>query len=118
VRRAWGARFKAEEGYSLTYLPFVARAASEALRQFPNLNASVGVEALLIHQDINLAIAVDLDHEGLIVPVVHRAEEFILRGMARRIRTWPTGPGPASCGPTTSPAAPSRSPTTGRSGPS
>jgi 2-oxoglutarate dehydrogenase E2 component (dihydrolipoamide succinyltransferase) len=86
VRRAWGARFKAEEGYSLTYLPFVARAASEALRQFPNLNASVGVEALLIHQDINLAIAVDLDHEGLIVPVVHRAEEFILRGMARRIR--------------------------------
>ena len=42
VRRAHGERFKAEEGFSLTYLPFVARAAVEALRDFPNLNASVG----------------------------------------------------------------------------
>jgi pyruvate dehydrogenase E2 component (dihydrolipoamide acetyltransferase) len=86
VRRAWRDRFRAEEGYSLTYLPFVARATVEALRQFPNLNASVGEDALVIHQAINLGIAVDLDHEGLIVPVVHRAEEVTLRGMARRIR--------------------------------
>ena len=39
VRRSHGARFRAEEGFSLTYLPFVARAAVEALREFPNLNA-------------------------------------------------------------------------------
>ena len=86
VRRAWGERFKAEEGFSLTYLPFVARAAVEALREYPNLNASVADDALVVHQQINLGIAVDLDHEGLIVPVVHRAEEVTLRGIARRVR--------------------------------
>jgi 2-oxoglutarate dehydrogenase E2 component (dihydrolipoamide succinyltransferase) len=86
VRRAWGARFRAEEGFSLTYLPFVARASVEALREFPNLNASVVEDSLVVYQQINLGIAVDLDHEGLIVPVLHRAEEVTLRGIARRIR--------------------------------
>jgi pyruvate dehydrogenase E2 component (dihydrolipoamide acetyltransferase) len=86
IRRSWGARFQAEEGFSLTYLPFIARATVEALRDFPNLNASVGEDALILHQEVNLGIAVDLDHEGLIVPVVHRAEEVTLRGLARRIR--------------------------------
>jgi pyruvate dehydrogenase E2 component (dihydrolipoamide acetyltransferase) len=86
VRKAWGPRFKAEEGFSLTYLPFVARASVEALREFPNLNASVAEDSLIVHQEINLGIAVDLDFEGLIVPVVHRAEEITLRGIARRIR--------------------------------
>jgi len=86
VRRTLGARFKAEEGFSLTYMPFICRATVEALRDYPNLNASVADDALVIHQQINLGIAVDLDHEGLIVPVIHRAEEITLRGMARRIR--------------------------------
>src|SRR3984957_8476540 len=86
VRKAEGARFRAEEGFSLTYLPFVARASVEALREFPNLNASVAEDSLIVHQQINLGIAVDLEFEGLIVPVVHRAEEVTLRGVARRIR--------------------------------
>ncbi|HEY5244179.1 MAG TPA: 2-oxo acid dehydrogenase subunit E2, partial [Acidimicrobiales bacterium] len=86
VRRSEGQRFKAEEGFSLTYLPFVARAAVEALREYPNLNASVADDALVVHQQVNLGIAVDLDHEGLIVPVVHRADEITLRGIARRVR--------------------------------
>jgi pyruvate dehydrogenase E2 component (dihydrolipoamide acetyltransferase) len=86
VRRSEGERFKAEEGFSLTYLPFVARAAVEALREYPNLNASVAEDALVVHQQVNLGIAVDLDHEGLIVPVVHRADEITLRGIARRVR--------------------------------
>jgi 2-oxoglutarate dehydrogenase E2 component (dihydrolipoamide succinyltransferase) len=86
VRTAWGERFKAEEGFSLTYLPFVARAAVEALRDFPLLNASVVEDSLVVHSEINLGIAVDLSHEGLIVPVIHRAEEVTLRGVARRIR--------------------------------
>jgi 2-oxoglutarate dehydrogenase E2 component (dihydrolipoamide succinyltransferase) len=86
VRNAWRERFKSEEGFSLTYLPFVARATVEALREFPNLNASVVDDTLVVHQQINLGIAVDLNHEGLIVPVVHRAEEITLRGIARRIR--------------------------------
>ena len=86
VRRSHGDRFRAEEGFPLTYLPFVARAAVDALREFPNLNASVVEDALVVHAQINLGIAVDLNHEGLIVPVVHRAEEITLRGLARRIR--------------------------------
>lgn len=86
VRRAHGGRFKLEEGYSLSYLPFAALATVEALAEFPHLNASVGDDALIIHHDINLGIAVDLENEGLIVPVVHNAEELNLRGMARRIR--------------------------------
>ncbi len=86
VRRAHGERFAAEEGFSLTYLPFVARAAVEALREFPHLNASVADESLVVHSEINLGIAVDLDYEGLIVPVIHRAEEVTLRGIARRVR--------------------------------
>jgi len=86
VRAAWGERFKAEEGFTLTYLPFVARAAVEALRDFPLLNASVVDDSLLVHSEVNLGIAVDLSHEGLIVPVIHRAEEVTLRGVARRMR--------------------------------
>ncbi len=86
VRRAHGGRFKAEEGFTLTYLPFAALATVEALAEFPHLNASVVDDALIVHHDINLGIAVDLDNEGLIVPVVHNAEELNLRGMARRIR--------------------------------
>ncbi len=86
VRSAWRARFKSEEGFSLTYLPFIARATVEALREFPNLNASVSDDSLVVHEQVNLGVAVDLNHEGLIVPVVHHAEEITLRGIARRIR--------------------------------
>ena len=86
VRREHGRRFADEEGFNLTYLPFAARATVEALAEFPHLNASVGDDALIVHRDVHLGIAVDLDNEGLIVPVVHHAEELTLRGMARRIR--------------------------------
>lgn len=86
VRQAHGATFKAEEGFSLTYLPFVARAVVEALHEWPQLNSSVAEDALVVHHQVNLGIAVDLEHRGLIVPVVPRAEELTLRGLARRIR--------------------------------
>jgi pyruvate dehydrogenase E2 component (dihydrolipoamide acetyltransferase) len=86
VRKAWGPRFKVEEGFSLTYLPFIGRATVEALRDFPLLNASVVDDSLVVHSEINLGIAVDLANKGLIVPVIHQAEEVTLRGVARRIR--------------------------------
>jgi 2-oxoglutarate dehydrogenase E2 component (dihydrolipoamide succinyltransferase) len=86
VRRAYGERFRNEEGFGLSYLPFAARAVVEALSQYPHLNASVGEDTLVVHRDFNIGIAVDLDNEGLIVPVVHNAEELNLLGMARRIR--------------------------------
>jgi 2-oxoglutarate dehydrogenase E2 component (dihydrolipoamide succinyltransferase) len=69
----------------LTYLPFVARAVVDALHHYPHLNASVVGDGLRLHPHVNLGIAVDLDFEGLIVPVVHRAEELRLRALADRI---------------------------------
>jgi 2-oxoglutarate dehydrogenase E2 component (dihydrolipoamide succinyltransferase) len=70
----------------LTALPFVARAAIDALREFPRLNAAVDGEALLVHRSVNLGIAVDLDHEGLVVPVVHDADAMPLRTLAAAFR--------------------------------
>jgi len=78
-------RFKAEEGVGLTYLAFIARAVVDAIRDYPNLNSSVGDGELLVHRYVNLGIAVDLDFEGLIVPVVHDAEGKRLRVLAREI---------------------------------
>ena len=69
----------------LTYLPFVARAVVDALHHYPHLNASVVGDGLRLHPHVNLGIAVDLDFEGLIVPVVHAAEELRLRALAARI---------------------------------
>ena len=65
--------WKSDKGYSLTYLPFVARAVCLALAEFPKVNASVDGDALLVHKEINLAIAIDLNHEGLVAPVVRNA---------------------------------------------
>ena len=86
VRTAHKAAFKAEEGVSLTYLPFVARALVDALADFPHVNASMGEESeLVVHGSVNLGIAVDLDHEGLIVPVVQDAQDRRLRALARDV---------------------------------
>ena len=78
-------RFKAAEGVSLSYLPFIARAVLDAIHEFPHVNASVGDNELIIHRDVHLGIAVDLNHEGLIVPVVHGADAKRLRALAREI---------------------------------
>jgi pyruvate dehydrogenase E2 component (dihydrolipoamide acetyltransferase) len=85
VRRAYKERFKAEEGMSLTYLPFVARAVIEVLRSYPHLNASVGEDSLIVHREIHLGFAVDLDQQGLIAPVIHNADGQSLRGLARAV---------------------------------
>ena len=86
VRRAWGPDFKRDEGFSLTYLPFNALAAVEALADFPHLNASVGDQRLIVHHERHLGIAVDLDGDGLVVPVVRGADRLSLVDMARAIR--------------------------------
>jgi len=87
VRLAEREAFKAAEGFSLTYLPFIARATLDAIEEFPNVNASVGDNALVVHGELNLGIAVDLDFEGLLVPVIHRADGKRLRQLARDIST-------------------------------
>lgn len=86
IRTALRDSFKAEEGFGLTYLPFVARATIEALRTYPHLNSSVGEDELIVHKDLNLSIAVDLGLEGLIAPVIHQADTKRLKGLAREIR--------------------------------
>jgi 2-oxoglutarate dehydrogenase E2 component (dihydrolipoamide succinyltransferase) len=78
-------RFKDEEGVSLTYLPFIARAVVDAVREFPHVNASMGEDELVVHRYVNLGIAVDMDFQGLIVPVVHDADGKRLRALAREI---------------------------------
>jgi 2-oxoglutarate dehydrogenase E2 component (dihydrolipoamide succinyltransferase) len=78
-------QFKREEGTSLTYLPFIARATIDAIREFPHVNASVGANELIVHGDVNLGIAVDLNYEGLLVPVVHGADQLRLRAIARGV---------------------------------
>src|SRR5689334_11733839 len=69
----------------LSYLPFVARAAIAALREFPSLNATLEGERLTVHDEVNLGIAVSLGEDGLIVPVVHNAHELSHEGLAKRI---------------------------------
>jgi 2-oxoglutarate dehydrogenase E2 component (dihydrolipoamide succinyltransferase) len=86
VRTAHKAAWKEQEGFSLTYLPFVARAVVDAIEEFPYLNASVGEGELLVHHPVHLAIAVDLDFEGLLAPVVRNTESKRLRAIAREIR--------------------------------
>ena len=76
-------RARAELG--LSYLPFVAHAVVGALREFPILNATLEAETLTRHRDVNLGIAVSLGEHGLIVPVVHRAQELSVEGLAARI---------------------------------
>ena len=85
VRLAEKDRFKAEEGVNLTYLPFVSRAVVDAIREFPLLNASVGDEELVVHRTVHLGVAVDLNFEGLMVPVVHGADGKRLRVLAREV---------------------------------
>ncbi len=85
VRRAHGAAFLAEEGFGLTYLPFIVRAYCDAVHTFPAVNASVDGDTLVVHHDINLGIAVDLGPAGLIAPVVRAADGLRLRAVAREV---------------------------------
>ncbi len=77
--------FKQAEGFSLTYLPFITRAIVDGLAEYPHLNASVSGEELIVHNYVDLGIAVDLDYEGLLAPVVRDAETKRLRAIAREI---------------------------------
>ena len=82
--------FKADEGFGLTYLPFIARAVVDALAEFPHMNASMGDKELIVHRFVDLGIAVDLDYQGLIVPVIRDAEGKRLRAISREINDLAT----------------------------
>lgn len=86
ARQAVSAQWKDRQGFSLTWLPFVARAVCIAIRDFPRINAVIEGESLVVHRRINLGIAVDLDFDGLVAPVVKDADRMSLPELARAIR--------------------------------
>ncbi|MCC2097861.1 MAG: 2-oxo acid dehydrogenase subunit E2, partial [Hyphomicrobiales bacterium] len=87
VRLAQKDAFRKSHGLSLTYLPFIARAICLALRAFPKVNAAFDGEKLHIARNINLGFAVDMDHQGLVVPVVKSADGLNVAGLAQAIST-------------------------------
>jgi len=93
VRQRHRAQFKKSEGMSLTYLPFIARAVCDALREFPAVNSSIDIEnqTMTMHHYVNLGIAVDLSEQGLVAPVVKNADSLNLRGLARNISAVAAG---------------------------
>jgi 2-oxoglutarate dehydrogenase E2 component (dihydrolipoamide succinyltransferase) len=88
VRQAHKAAFKESEGYSLTYLPFIARATIDALKAFPVVNSSFYLEQkkAVFHRTINLGIAVDMDQKGLLVASIRDSDGLRMVGLARKIR--------------------------------
>jgi pyruvate/2-oxoglutarate dehydrogenase complex dihydrolipoamide acyltransferase (E2) component len=84
ARRALNAGASAG-GPRLTYLAFIARAVCLAIRSFPRVNAHMDGERLIVHRFVHLGIAVDLDHQGLVVPVIRHAEGLNVVGLARAI---------------------------------
>ena len=77
------AQFK-KDGLSLTFLAFATAATARALREFPELNSRVLDDAFVKLAEVNIGIAVDTD-EGLVVPVIHNADELTIRGIARAV---------------------------------
>ena len=79
--------FKEENGFSLTYLPFISLATIYSLREYPVVNSSFDLDKNIhsFHSNINLGIAVDLNQEGLLVGTLREADSFSLKGLARKI---------------------------------
>ena len=79
--------FKEENGFSLTYLPFISLATIYALREYPVVNSSFDLDKDIhsFHSNINLGIAVDLNQDGLLVGTLREADSFSLKGLARKI---------------------------------
>ena len=78
---------KKKEGVSLTYLPFVIRAAIEAIREFPVLNAQVVGETTVLKKGIHIGVAVETE-KGLIVPVIRNADEKSLLGLSEAVEDF------------------------------
>jgi pyruvate/2-oxoglutarate dehydrogenase complex dihydrolipoamide acyltransferase (E2) component len=76
----------ARKPLGLTALPFVARCVVAALREHPQLNAWLEDDKHTVHDDVNLGIAVSLGEDGLIVPVIERAQELSAEGLGSRIK--------------------------------
>ncbi|MEZ5100549.1 MAG: 2-oxo acid dehydrogenase subunit E2 [Thermoleophilia bacterium] len=86
IRNALKKEFEAKHGVRLTYMPFIARAAIDALAKWPWINGEIRGDSIVVKQHVNLGVAVALDDgKGLIVPVIQHAEEKNLLGLTRAI---------------------------------
>jgi pyruvate/2-oxoglutarate dehydrogenase complex dihydrolipoamide acyltransferase (E2) component len=83
VRKKAKEAFQKSYGFSLTYLPFIARATCLAIQSFPRINARFTGTSLILSRDVHLGVAVDLSHNGLVVPVVRNASDLTLVGLAK-----------------------------------
>jgi pyruvate/2-oxoglutarate dehydrogenase complex dihydrolipoamide acyltransferase (E2) component len=83
-RTANKAAFQKQEGFSLTYLPYVMAATVSALREHPEVNSTFNETELIVHRDINLGVSVGLE-DTLVVPVVRRADGLSIAGLARAV---------------------------------
>lgn len=90
VRKKLSPQWKADKGYSLTYLPFISRAITMAIKEFPHVNSSVVGDGIQIHSLINLGIAVDLNFQGLVVPVIKDCANKSVGQIAEGIKTVAT----------------------------
>ncbi|MDA0238521.1 MAG: dihydrolipoamide acetyltransferase family protein [Proteobacteria bacterium] len=85
ARKAIGPSWKEREGFSLTYLPFIAKAVCDAMQAYPNINANVEGENLVVFDGVNLGIAVDLGEAGLVAPNIKDADRMTVPELARAI---------------------------------
>ncbi|MFI5050788.1 MAG: 2-oxo acid dehydrogenase subunit E2, partial [Gaiellales bacterium] len=86
LRKKWKPLYMERYGVNLTYVPFVARAAIDGIGRWPWVNAEVQGESAIIKRYVNLGMAVAIDDaKGLMVPVIHGAEEKNLVGLARAV---------------------------------
>ncbi|MBT7955622.1 MAG: 2-oxo acid dehydrogenase subunit E2 [Rhodospirillaceae bacterium] len=83
ARQAIGADWKRREGYSLTFLPFIAKAVCSAIKDFPHINGHIEKDHLVVFDRVNLAMAVDLNFEGLVAPVIRDADMKAVTEIAR-----------------------------------
>jgi len=88
-RNANKSAFQKQEGFSLTYLPYVMGATISALREHPEVNSTFNETELIVHRNINLGISVGLE-DTLLVPVVRKADSLSIAGLARAVNDLAT----------------------------
>lgn len=84
MRQKWKNDFISRNGTKLTFMPFFLKACCDALRQFPHVNASIDGDDILLHNDVNIGIAVALEN-GLIVPVVKNVQDMSIAGIQKSV---------------------------------
>ena len=80
--------FKEQEGFSLTYLPFIGNATIAALKEYPVVNSSFDLDkdSHIIHSQVDLGIAVDINQEGLLVGTIKKSDSYDVKNLAKEIR--------------------------------